>query len=89
MAKQTWVLVSLSHHRIEKDRRGRAIVRQGEWPADIPNGFDRRKNSVAWEPIYERVVDPKHTGKKPIYELRESQTARVTEIVGPKPPKGE
>jgi len=84
MAKQTWVLVSLSHHRIEKDKRGRFIVRHGARPLEAPKSVDPRKNSVAWEPLYETVVDTKHIGAAK-YELRESQTARVTKIGGPKP----
>jgi hypothetical protein len=80
----TWALVSLSHHRIEKDKRKRFIVRHGQRPLNLPAGFDPRKNSLAWEPIYETVFDLKHTGAAK-YELRESQTARVTKIVGPKP----
>ena len=80
--KKTWVLVSVSHRRVEKNGRGKPYIVESEYRPDPPPEINPRKNSVTWENVYEVVADPKHRGK-PIYELRESQPARVTKIVGP------
>jgi hypothetical protein len=83
MPKQTWVLVSLARKEIAVDKRGRAVTAQSaEKPYSLPPGYDPRKGSWSWEPIYETVVDVKHRGAAR-YELRESQVARPTRIIAP------
>jgi hypothetical protein len=51
-------------------------------PLELPAQFSSWRLGFAWHEIYETVVDPGHSGP-PRYELRESQTARVTKVVAP------
>ena len=79
-----FALVSLTKREIAK-QRGKYITTEIESgrPIDLPKGYDNWRQGWSWQEICETLVDPKHTGK-PIYELRESQTARVTNVVGSK-----
>jgi hypothetical protein len=78
-----FILMNLSRREFAK-KRGKVIATEIESgrPLDLPPGYDPRKGSWSWEQIYGVFPDPRHSGQ-PIYELRESQTARVTKIVGP------
>ena len=79
-----FALVSLAKREFAK-QRGKFITTEIESgrPLDLPKGFDNWQQGWGWQEICETLVDPKHTGK-PIYELRESQTARVSKVVGSK-----
>jgi len=79
-----FALVSLTMREIAK-QRGKYITTEIESgrPIDLPKGYDNWRQGWSWQEICETLVDPKHTGK-PIYELRESQTARVSKVVGSK-----
>jgi hypothetical protein len=55
-------------------------VASGRPLGNLPAKFSSWKLGFGWHEIYETVVDEKHSGPAR-YELRESQTMRITKIV--------